>query len=820
MVEFVTAVSLALVVYAAGHYLCALLFLSHRRRPKPPAPEPDAVTVLVPALDEGESAVHCLRSIVAQDHEGPVVVKLLIADEEDTALEPVRAAFGMGEDLVAEPAPGRRVEVLLLGVRGKAAKIRAASDAIETPWTAILDADHVAHREWIRSALGCIAQARSEGTKTRMVQGRRYPIAARGLFRFWDSLQQHVGCELLNVAFQRMGLSVFFTGTTALMDTALLREHPLRDVLTEDIDFSYATFMAGEVIVADPRHGSAEEVSPDLYSFLARRRRWANGHTEAFLRHLPKLWKARLPLSSKVQFLFHGLHYLVIVPVFLLHLAVGLLFLEGLPLRSIVASGVSALFLSLLIGRSQRTKGWLHRSLEVSVLFVWLAPALLIASNVVLALVTGDPSRASLPLDSSVAYIEPLTLAAFGAPLVLLLIGLVRFRQLGLGTALGLVVTYPIAFYLDGAGALLGCLDAFIDRQRWRKVARSSDGPNGEVRPVGLRESWRIGGGLALRPEEEPRRWGAPALMALATLAFAAGIFGWPERVVAASDLRCERHEADDLPWIDDEATAHCDGSGPRLALRAGSPTLLRDDPMDAVDDSFWERGDATFPCNESYFTPGNVEAGTGGVTFALREESRGDRRFTSGSLSTGEDGEFHFGRFEVTMKASPASGVVSAFFLYRFDPWQEIDFELVGKDTTKALLNVYYNPGDDGDLYNYGHFGTPVVVDLGFDAAEDFHRYAIEWDAEEIRWFADDRLIHVRRAGEPTPIPQLPMVFHLNAWATCSEDLAGPIDTDALPTAVTFRDVRISRWDPAPRSGLDALFGIGDPAPDSWTTP
>jgi len=818
MVDLVTALSLALVVYAAGHYLCALLFLTHRRRPEPEAPAPEAVTVLVPALDEGEGAVQCLRSIVAQDHEGPVVARLLIADDGDTALEPVREAFGMGDDLVAEPAPGRRVEIRMLGVSGKAAKVRAATEDTDTPWTAILDADHVAHRQWLRSALGCIARARRDGTPTRMVQGRRYPIAARGLFRFWDSLQQHVGCELLNVAFRRMGLSVFFTGTTAVMDTELLREHPLRDVLTEDIDFSYATFFEGELIVADPRYGSAEEVSPDLYSFLARRRRWANGHTEAFLRHLPKLFKARLPLLSKVQFLFHGLHYLVIVPVCVLHLLVGLLFLEGLPPRSIAASLVSAFFLALLVGRSQQTKGWLHRSLEVSVLFVWLAPALLIASNVVLALVTGDPARASLPVDASVAYIEPLTLAAFAAPLVLLLIGLLRFRQLGLGTALGLVVTYPVAFYLDGAGALLGCLDAFIDRQRWRKVARSrNEGPNGAVEPVGLRESWRLGGGLALQPGEEPRRWGGLVLGALATLAFAAGIFGWPERVVAASELRCERQEADDLPWIDDEAIEHCD-EGPRFALRTGSPTLIRRDPMTEVDQSFWEIGDATFPCNESYFTPANVETSAEGVRFALREENREDRRFTAGSLSTGE--ELQFGRFEVTLQASPASGVVSAFFLYRFDPWQEIDFEFVGKDTTKALLNVYYNPGDEGDLYNYGHFGTPVVVDLGFDAAEGFHTYAIEWDIDEIRWFADDRLIHVRRSGEPTPIPQLPMVFHMNAWATCSEALAGAIDTDAIPTAAAFRDVRISRWDPAPRSGLDALFGLGDPEAGSWTTP
>ena len=89
---------------------------------------------------------------------------------------------------------------------------------------------------------------------------------------------------------------------------------------------------------------------------------------------------------------------------------------------------------------------------------------------------------------------------------------------------------------------------------------------------------------------------------------------------------------------------------------------------------------------------------------------------------------------------------------------------------------------------------------------------------AMTIRWFADDRLIHVRRAGEPTPIPHLPMVFHMNTWATCSEALAGPIDEAALPTTATFQSVAIHRWDPAPRSGLDALFH--DPVdPDGWMT-
>ena len=489
MVAALTYVTLALVAYAAGHYLCALLFITAGKGREPGEAPAEGVTVLIPARDEGRGAVQAIRSVLDQDHEGPVEVRLLVADEGDTALPFVREAFELGDEWVGEPRPNRRVRVQLLGVHGKAAKVRAAAETLDTPWVAILDADHVAHPEWLRSALGHIAQARSEGTPTRMIQSRRYPLAARGLYRFWDSLQQHVGCELLNVAFRRLGLSVFFTGTTAVMDTELLREHPLRDVLTEDIDFSYATFFAGELIIADPRYGSAEEVSPDLYSFLARRRRWSNGHTEAFFRHLPKLWRARLPILAKLQFLFHGVHYLIIVPVFVLHLMVGALFLETLPMRSVAASLVSAFFLANLLTRSQRTVGWLHRGLEVAVIFAWLAPAALIASNAVLAILTGEPGRAALPLDPSYRFVQPLALAAFAAPLVLLVVGLFRFRQLGPGTLFGLVATYPLAFYLDGAGALLGTLDAFIDRRRWRKVARAG---SRATESVGLRESWRL----------------------------------------------------------------------------------------------------------------------------------------------------------------------------------------------------------------------------------------------------------------------------------------------------------------------------------------
>jgi beta-glucanase (GH16 family) len=170
-------------------------------------------------------------------------------------------------------------------------------------------------------------------------------------------------------------------------------------------------------------------------------------------------------------------------------------------------------------------------------------------------------------------------------------------------------------------------------------------------------------------------------------------------------------------------------------------------------------------------------------------------------------------------MKPARGSGVLTAFFLYRFDPWQEIDFEFLGKDTTKALLNVFYNPGKEGDLYNYGYRGTPVIVDLGFDAADDYHRYAIEWEPGEIRWFADDQLIHRRKSGRPTPVPHLPMRFHINVWPICSAELAGPLDTTALPTGADITQVSLSEWQPPAQSGLppflSEMFSKPEPAGD-----
>mgnify|MGYP000709747226 FL=1 len=115
----------------------------------------------------------------------------------------------------------------------------------------------------------------------------------------------------------------------------------------------------------------------------------------------------------------------------------------------------------------------------------------------------------------------------------------------------------------------------------------------------------------------------------------------------------------------------------------------------------------------------------------------------------------YGYGIYEVSMKAIKNDGVVSSFFTYtgpsEDNPWDEIDVEVLGKDTTKVQFN-YYTNGVGGHEYMY---------DLGFDASEDFHTYAIEWKADGITWYVDGKEAY--KATENLPVT--PGKIMMNAW-------------------------------------------------------
>ena len=216
---------------------------------------------------------------------------------------------------------------------------------------------------------------------------------------------------------------------------------------------------------------------------------------------------------------------------------------------------------------------------------------------------------------------------------------------------------------------------------------------------------------------------------------------------------------------------------------------------VDLFDENFWIKRDDTFPGNMALFRPKNVsKPDVHPVGLTVSHENMGVREFSSAALTSKRN--FLFGRFEAVLKPPKVSGIITGMFLHRDSPRQEIDIEFLGKDPTKLLVNVYYNPGGEDARFDYGYRGTPVLIDLGFDVTRDFHSYAIEWEENEIRWYVDGLMVHRRSSWEPTPIPHLPMKFHLNIWPSMSQELAGNIDVKLLPETALIQSVNINTPD------------------------
>lgn len=147
----------------------------------------------------------------------------------------------------------------------------------------------------------------------------------------------------------------------------------------------------------------------------------------------------------------------------------------------------------------------------------------------------------------------------------------------------------------------------------------------------------------------------------------------------------------------------------------------------------------------------------------------------------------YGYGRYEVSMKAIKNDGVVSSFFTYTGpsdnNPWDEIDIEILGKDTTKVQFN-YFTDGVGNHEYMY---------DLGFDASEDFHTYAFEWHKDKIVWFVDGTEAYT--ASENIPVTESKIM--MNAWCgTGVDSWLNPFDDSDLPLTAEYESISFTAFD------------------------
>lgn len=181
--------------------------------------------------------------------------------------------------------------------------------------------------------------------------------------------------------------------------------------------------------------------------------------------------------------------------------------------------------------------------------------------------------------------------------------------------------------------------------------------------------------------------------------------------------------------------------------------------PLDYYDTGNWNKADWTnggmFNCG---WKPDHVTFNNGKMTIMLDNTYSHGKSYTSGEYRS--NNKFSYGTFETNMIAAKGDGLVTSFFTYTDNPWDEIDVEILGKDTTKVQFNYYVN----------GQGGHEVMIDLGFDASQGYHKYAIEWGNGWINWYVDGKWKYgVNNTGFNAPngaqLPSHPMQIMCNLW-------------------------------------------------------
>ncbi|APE28037.1 glycoside hydrolase family 16 protein [Aurantiacibacter gangjinensis] len=137
------------------------------------------------------------------------------------------------------------------------------------------------------------------------------------------------------------------------------------------------------------------------------------------------------------------------------------------------------------------------------------------------------------------------------------------------------------------------------------------------------------------------------------------------------------------------------------------------------------------------------VEGADGGLlvlrpVYRPGEDTREDRNadFISGRVNTRGNFDFTYGRAEARIRMPDATGVWPAFWLLGNEEWPatgEIDImEYIGEaDWTGTAA---HGPGYSGDAGIDDRYYFPEGTDV-----TDWHVYAVEWEADVIRFYVDD---------------------------------------------------------------------------------
>ncbi len=191
-----------------------------------------------------------------------------------------------------------------------------------------------------------------------------------------------------------------------------------------------------------------------------------------------------------------------------------------------------------------------------------------------------------------------------------------------------------------------------------------------------------------------------------------------------------------------------------------------------------------------------NVVVSGGTLKITARKETVGGRNYTSGRLNTKDLYSSGYGRYEARMKLPNAKGMWPAFWMLSqtepYGTWPksgEIDvMEFVPVTSTKQTLGyIHY-----GDFWP-NNKSTGKIYTMPIDLSTDFHVWAVEWEANVIRWYIDGVLFSTKTNTDISPSAwPFDHPFYMLLNMAVGGNLGGAVTDAMLPATMEVDYVRV----------------------------
>lgn len=327
-----------LFVFSMNSLVLSILYLINRKKvwgiptPEMIAPWPK-VTIQLPIYNERYMIDRLLKAMTALEYPAEKLQIQVLDDSTDSTRD-------MIAKLVARyQTAGHDIQLLHRNDRSgyKAGALEAGLQVATGEFVAVFDADFVPKPDWLKKVVPFFQEDKVAFVQTRWGHlNNRYNLITHLIGMALDA---HFVIE--QTARAGSGLLMSFNGTAGMWRKSAVEEAGgwQGDTLTEDIDLSFRTEMAGWKYIYAPDIVVMSELPAQMDAFKKQQVRWVKGNMQVTRKLLGKLLRSDLPLGVKLMAVIH----------------LGMLFL---PYAATLLTMILTFPVSLLIPKFLNLFGW------------------------------------------------------------------------------------------------------------------------------------------------------------------------------------------------------------------------------------------------------------------------------------------------------------------------------------------------------------------------------------------------------------------------------------------------------------------------------